>query len=133
MYRAGEAPRTPAARPDRPRIKPSSVILLSFLFSPLLFAFFLVGDRGFLEVRRQREKLKTLQTEVAALDAGNRKLADEVEALRKEPEAAEKIAREQLGLVAPGDVVVVLPPDWREKVTPKKPPIPVRPATAAAR
>lgn len=97
------------------------MILLSLLFSPLLFAYFLVGDRGFLEVRRQREKLKTLQAEVAALDAANRKLADDVEGLQKDPAAIEKVAREELGLVAPGDVVVVLPPGWKELVTPKRP------------
>ena len=53
--------------------------------------------------------------EVAALEK-------EVARLTKEPAAVEKIAREDLSLVAPGDVVLVLPPGFEEKVTPKRTP-----------
>lgn len=109
-------PRGPAARPDRPHVKPASYLLLSLLFSGLVFAFFLVSEKGFLQVRRQRLQLARAQTEVTALDAENRKLEAEVAALKTDPKAAEKVAREKLNLVRPGEVVVMLPKGWKTRV-----------------
>lgn len=109
----------PSARPDRPAVKPASYFLLSLVFSALLFALFFVGDRGFLQVRRQRAQLRAAQEEVARIDAENRKLETEVAALRNDPRALEKIAREQLQLVKPGEVVVVLPDGWERRVRPE--------------
>ena len=54
----------------------------------------------------------TLRDEVAALDARNQKLAEQNEALRREiaslrsdPEALERVAREELNFVKPGELV----------------------------
>ena len=54
----------------------------------------------------------TLRDEVAALDARNQKLAEQNEALRREisslrsdPEALERVAREELNFVKPGEIV----------------------------
>jgi len=115
-----EAPASaPAARPDRPAVKPASYFLLSLVFSALLFSLFFVGDRGFLQVRRQRAELRAAQEEVARIDAENRKLETEVAALKSDPRALEKIARERLQLVKPGEVVVVLPDGWERRVRPE--------------
>lgn len=114
-----EPVRAPGARPDRPAVKPASYFLLSLVFSTLLFALFFVGDRGFLQVRRQRAELRAAQEEVARIDAENRKLEAEVAALKNDPRALEKIAREKLGLVKPGEVVVVLPDGWERRVRPE--------------
>ena len=127
-----EPVRAPAARPDRPAVKPASVFLLSLVFSALLFSLFFVGDRGFLQVRRQRAELRAAQEEVARIDAENRKLETEVAALKSDPRSLEKIAREKLQLVRPGEVVVILPDDWQQRVRPetvKAPP----PSTTATR
>ena len=114
---SGDLPaRGPAARPDRPHVKPASYLLLSLLFSGLVFAFFLVSEKGFLQVRRQRRELLRAQTDVTALDAENRKLEAEVTALKTDPKAAEKVAREKLNLVRPGEVVVMLPRGWKTRV-----------------
>ena len=121
--------RGPAARPDRPQIRPASYFLVSLLFSVLVLAFFFVSGSGFLQVRRQRRQLAELQAEVTQLDVDNRKLEAEVLALRTDPKAVEKIARERLNLVRPGDVVIVLPDGWESKVRPKAPapvPLPAR-------
>ena len=59
-----------------------------------------------------------------AIAERNEALEKEVARLTKEPAAVEKIAREDLSLVAPGDVVLVLPPGFEEKVTPKRTPVP---------
>ena len=116
---AEEPAGAPAARPDRPAVKPASYFLLSLVFSALLFSLFFVGDRGFLQVRRQRAELRAAQDEVARIDAENRKLETEVAALKSDPRALEKIAREKLQLVKPGEVVVVLPDGWEQRVRPE--------------
>jgi len=112
----------PAARPDARRVNPSSYVALSLLFSALLFGLFLVGDRGFLQVRRQRRDLATLHGEVSSLAAENERLEQEVVALKNDPRAVEKIAREDLQLVKPGEVVLILPPGWKDRVRPKSTP-----------
>jgi hypothetical protein len=53
--------RGPAARPERPHVRPASYLLMSLLFSGLVFAFFLVSEKGFLQVRRQRQQLVRVQ------------------------------------------------------------------------
>ena len=118
------------ARPDAPRVKPASYVAVSLLFSALVFGFFLVNEHGLLRVRRQRLQLAKMQAEVAQLDEDNRKLEAEVTALRSDPNALEKTAREKLNLVKPGEVVLVLPEGWQARVRPPEPSAPI-PASAA--
>ena len=128
---AEEPPRATAARRDRGPVKVSSYAAVSVTLSVLLFGFFLLGDRGVLEVRRQHARLAELQAEVSALAAENEQLEREVARLKSDPSAVEKIAREELNFVKPGDVVLVLPPGWREKVgvpAPTATPEPTAPA-----
>ncbi len=118
----------PAARPERQHVHPLSYVGFSLVLSFLLFVFFLAGDRGFLQVRKQRAQVGALQSEVSAIAERNEALEREVARLTKDPAAVEKIAREDLQLVAPGDVVLVLPPGFEEKVTPRRAPSPGTPA-----
>ena len=126
-------PDTPApasgARPDAPHVKPTSYIAISLLFSVVVFAFFLLSPGGFLKVREQRNQLAKMQVAVAQLDADNRKLEAEVAALKSDPQAVEKIARETLNLVKPGEIVLILPEGWQARV---KPPESEAPAPATA-
>ena len=122
--RADEPAVGPAARPERPHVHPLSYVGFSLVLSVLLFVFFLAGDRGFLQVRKQRAQVGALQAEVSAIAERNEALEKEVARLTKDPAAVEKIAREDLQLVAPGDVVLVLPPGFEERVTPKRTPPP---------
>lgn len=116
------APAGPAARPDRPHVHPLSYVGVSLVFSLLIFVFVLAGDRGFLQLRKQRAQVAALQAEVSAIAERNATLEREVARLTKEPAAVERIAREDLNLVAPGDVVLVLPEGFEEKVTPTRTP-----------
>ncbi len=114
----------PAARPEGRHVRPASYVLVSLLLSALFFGIVLVSDRGLLQVRKQRLQLAKARAEVAELEAGNRKLEAEVAALKGDPRAVEKIAREQLNLVRPGEVVVVLPDGWERRVKPAAAPTP---------
>jgi cell division protein FtsB len=118
------------ARPDAAHVRPASYVAVSLLFSALVFGFFLVNEHGLLQVRRQRLQLAKMQAEVAQLDEDNRKLGAEVAALKNDPKAVEKTAREMLNLVKPGEVVLILPEGWQARVKPPEFPAPP-PATAA--
>jgi cell division protein FtsB len=75
----------------------------------------LFGDRGILQLLRQRQRTEVLAREIEELREENRVLADEIVALRRDPAAVERLAREQLGLARPGESVFVLrePPPAR--------------------
>ena len=104
-----------AARREPKPVSVWSFLAGSLVLSALLSGFFFLGDRGFLDLRRQRERLVALQGEVSALHDESKRLEEEVARLRTDPAAAEKIAREELNFVRPGDVVLVLPTGWTDK------------------
>jgi cell division protein FtsB len=68
----------------------------------------LFGDRGYLHVLEKRDRTEALAREVDHLDGENGRLALEIQALRTEPGAIEKIAREELGLARPGEKVFLI-------------------------
>ena len=65
----------------------------------------LVGEDGLvdsLEVARQHQRLVA---DVERLRTENRELRDEADRLRSDPGAVEEIARRELGLIQPGELV----------------------------
>jgi cell division protein FtsB len=68
-----------------------------------------INDKGVLQVRAQSKKLADLETEVGGLDAENKQLTREIQALRTDPTTIERLAREELKLVKPGEIVLVSP------------------------
>jgi cell division protein FtsB len=119
--RTDHGPEAPAARPDARHVRPASVVVVSALLSALVFGIFLVSDRGLLQVRKQRVQFAKAQEEVAQLEADTKRLEAEVAALKSDPNALEKVAREELNLVRPGEVVLVLPDGWEKRVKPAAP------------
>src|SRR5688500_5778892 len=68
----------------------------------------LVGDRGVLHLMTQREREQTLAREIEALRDENARLSGDSAALRTDPAAIERIAREELGLARPGETVFLI-------------------------
>jgi cell division protein FtsB len=68
-----------------------------------------INDKGLLQVQLQSNKLAAVETEVSQLDAENKQLTKEIQALRTDPSTIERLAREELKLVKPGEVVLVSP------------------------
>ncbi len=83
-----------------------SVILVIALVVGSLF-----GDRGILYLVQQRQHAQELAREVEEMRGENARLAEEIAALRRDPRAVERIAREELGLVRPGETVFVIRDD----------------------
>ena len=73
----------------------------------LLLAVF--NDRGLLEVQAQARKLSAIESDISKLDAENKQLTTDIQALNGDPATIEKFAREELKLVKPGEIVIVTP------------------------
>jgi len=73
----------------------------------LLLATF--NDKGALQVNAQANKLSAIEAEIHNLEAENKQLGSEIQALNSDPTTIEKFAREELMLVKPGEIVIVTP------------------------
>jgi cell division protein FtsB len=73
----------------------------------LLLAVF--NDKGVLQVRARAATLAEIQAEVAAIEAENAQLTAEIKSLRTDPAAIEKLAREELNLVKPDEIILITP------------------------
>ncbi len=71
----------------------------------LLAIFSAVGDRGVVRLYRLVSARAELAREIARLREVNGQLAEEARALREDPSRVEGIARDELGLVRPGEAV----------------------------
>ena len=81
----------------------TSVIALIALVVGALF-----GDRGLLQLVAQQHKVQLLARQLEELRHENRSVAAEIEALKTDPRAIERLAREELGLAKPGELVFVI-------------------------
>lgn len=119
-------PRRPSRRQASAQARRTRKI---FIFVVLLIAGVVTvaavtGDRGYLDVRRQRARMQELQAEVSALNMENVALLEQVRALRKDPYTVEKIAREKLGYARPGEIIFRFPPDQPAVPADTPPPTP---------
>lgn|GEM_PF-784575 len=71
----------------------------------------IAGDRGLVELSRRRIIVSQLEREIEQLRVENARLSREVEALRSDWSYLEKLAREELGMIKPGEVLLLLPSD----------------------
>ncbi len=104
------AARTPEAGPAGPwsRLGRPGWVAGALLLVVLAAAVF--GENGLLHLRRLRAEVAGLHRDVQALEAENERLTRAIGDLRTNPAAVERIAREELGLVRPGDRVLRFPP-----------------------
>jgi len=97
----------------RPRgdagLRQKAVVLTCVIAIIALLLGALFGDRGYLHLVEKRERTEALTREVSRLEEENGRLAGQIQALRTEPDAIEKIAREELGLARPGEKVFLVP------------------------
>lgn len=69
----------------------------------------LFAEGGYLDLQRLRDEVQTLEGEIEAGKTNLRRLERQVERLERDPLARERIAREELGLVRPGEIDFLLP------------------------
>jgi cell division protein FtsB len=97
----------------------ASVIALIALVVGSLF-----GDRGILHLLTQRERTGALAAEIEQLRGENGRLAADIAALKSDPRSIERLAREELGLVRPGETVFLIRDEPKARgAAPATPPI----------
>jgi cell division protein FtsB len=100
--------RTPVeAGPTSPLWRRALNYLLVFA-TVVLFADALAGERGLVATTRARRASTDLSENVERLRRENRELRDKAKRLREDPATIESLAREELGLIRPGEVLVVI-------------------------
>jgi cell division protein FtsL len=82
----------------------AGVVVLSLLI--LLTAIF--GQHGYLALRKEQEQLKQTEQERDRAKAEQLRLKKELDELRS-PQGIERIAREEIKLARPGEIIVTLP------------------------
>ena len=88
---------------------PRFFLLFLLLFGVGMILISLVGDQGLIAYQGLRGEAQALRADVTRLEARRRELAQQIEALHNDPDYIAQLARRQLGLVKPGEVVLPLP------------------------
>ncbi|HET7220740.1 MAG TPA: septum formation initiator family protein, partial [Vicinamibacterales bacterium] len=68
----------------------------------------LIGERGLSETLRARREFRDAVVELSRLQYENAALADTVERLKHDARTVEGVARAELGLIKPGEILVVV-------------------------
>ncbi len=67
------------------------------------------GTHGYLAMRRTQNEIKKVKADIDALSKENAVLEQEVKDLNSDPRLIEKIARDDLGLARPGEIIIRIP------------------------
>ena len=67
------------------------------------------GAHGYLAMRRSQKEVEELRGQIERLNHENQQLAEHVNALKTDPDTIEKIAREEMGLAKPGEMIFKMP------------------------
>jgi len=98
----------PQAEPAKgPR--PVTAFFVSLAVSTVLLAVLLFSDRRVFELADARTRVRQLDAEIGEKEQLNRDLQVQVDAANKHEFPAERIAREELQLVGPSDLVILYP------------------------
>ena len=67
------------------------------------------GTHGFLAMRRTQSEINKVLADLDQLNKENMQLEQEVRELKTDPHKIERIARDELGLAKPGEVIIKIP------------------------
>lgn len=101
-----------------------ATIRMAFLLSGVVCVVFIISfvfsKGGIQELQSARARVQQLETEIVQLQNENRRLATEIESLRKSTFAVERIAREDLGMSKPGETIYMVEEEAKKREQPKK-------------
>jgi cell division protein FtsB len=95
----------PTDHPSRTRLKGlaiAALVVCGIVYGALR------DEEGVMHVFRERSRLQDLDHSVEALRDENNRLRAEIKALREDPRAVERLAREDLGLSRRGEIVFII-------------------------
>src|SRR6185295_14770780 len=96
----------PVAAPSALRSRILNYVLV--LTTVVLVVDALVGDKGLLETMRARRQFAGVAAALAATRQENARLREQVRRLKEDPASVEAIAREELGLIRPGEMLFIV-------------------------
>ena len=99
--------RAPAEPPASPARRKTLQLLLVFVTLVLVIDG-LVGEKGLLESIRARRQHHDLTASIERLRSENAQLREQARRLREDPSAIESLAREELGLIRPGELLFIV-------------------------
>jgi cell division protein DivIC len=67
------------------------------------------GPHGFLALRHEKKEIESLRQQIQQLQHENEQLDKRVKELQSDPKAIERLAREQMRLARPGEIIYTLP------------------------
>ena len=105
--RAAPAPPSSAGR--------RALHLVIVFITLVLVADALVGEKGLVESMRARRQYRDVAASLESLRRENSRLRDSVRRLRDDPGAIESLAREQLGLIRPGEVLFIIKDETHDR------------------
>lgn len=81
------------------------LILISLSFFIFLVIAAIFRDDGIIKIHQLNKKLDLLEWNIVNMKKENDRIKSEIHTLKRDPSYVEKIAREDLGLVKPGEIV----------------------------
>jgi cell division protein FtsB len=100
---AFDPPRLPPRRRERRWLHP---VLIFFVMAVLVDAVF--GEQGVATGRRARRELEAAGAQLLSVQDENTRLREEIRRLREDPETIEYVARKDLQMMRPGEILVVV-------------------------
>ena len=82
-----------------------------FVVLVLLCVHDIFGDHGFIAMGRTRKEIEQMRGDITRLNDENRALSSQVTALKSDPRMIEQIARDEMGLARPGEMIFKVPAD----------------------
>jgi cell division protein FtsB len=79
------------------------------IFVVVLLVHDIFGTHGYLAMRQKEQEIHKVSGVLEQLNKQNALLEQDVQDLKSDPETIRKIAREELGLAQPGEVIIKLP------------------------
>jgi len=82
---------------------------LLVIFVVVLLVHDVFGPHGYLVMRRKQQEIRKVNAQLDKLNKENAALEQQVKDLKTDPQTIRKIAREELGLAQPGEIIIKLP------------------------
>jgi cell division protein FtsB len=98
----------PGIHPSAPAGRRGTVQRLLVFVTAVLVINGLVGERGLMETLRVRKQHQELLASIERQEAERVRLEDEVRRLQSDPATIEALARQELGLIRPGEILFII-------------------------
>lgn len=101
----GRVKRRGARQTATPPKRPQIVFVLAAAATAFIVLLTIFGERGLVEVYSLKHKVSATSEEISSYEQKNKELLERIDKLKHDPFTIEQIAREELGLVRPGETV----------------------------